>query len=469
MKQQWTIKGLAKGYYCIANRYHGGKGYLRTYQGDGPKDATIWVDGTGDPIRYKIVKNNDGTGTYRILSKVSGDLKALSIDGGSKANGVNAAFSGYTTHAKKKWKLKKVPASQLQPDIYIKNVTNYVVSTVTSHPITATIYSPYTHTPATQTLFQLYDSSGTLVHSQSISTSALKGEEPKTVTLNWKPQKTGKYTLKITADAGKVVSESNEGNNTYTKTIDVIKGYIVQVKNYYDEGFVVRYGSNGVANLKAVTKAAQVFYRDAFGLWLVTPEPEKITSQMDQCKKDNQGGVNKTTIDKQCTHEGKIHTERTKAGINFLYEYSNQTDANKTIIQWTGHSTYKTNDKNKLFKNRSYAIPTLHLIMMLDTLTENEFLDEETFTYEHELAHILSAPDHYCLSDNDSEKCSNLDCVKCYKTNFLQQCKNCIMMQKMNNFLLYNSKNVNNVFCTNCKNTINKYLQNWCTPEKFHS
>lgn len=469
MKQQWTIKGLANGYYCIANRYHGGKGYLRTYQGDGPKDATIWVDGTGDPIRYKIVKNNDGTGTYRILSKVSGDLKALSIDGGSKANGVNAAFSGYTTHAKKKWKLKKVPASQLQPDIYIKNVTNYVVSTVTSNPITATIYSPYTHTPATQTLFQLYDSSGTLVHSQSISTSALKGEEPKTVTLNWKPQKTGKYTLKITADAGKVVSESNEGNNTYTKTIDVIKGYIVQVKNYYDEGFVVRYGSNGVANLKAVTKAAQVFYRDAFGLWLVTPEPEKITSQMDQCKKDNQGGVNKTTIDKQCTHPKGIHTNWDYLWKDLWYNHQNDAASNKMIIQWTGHTTGTSFENKDPYKNRSYAIQGNHLIMMLDIPTEKEFSDRITYIYEHELAHTLSAPDHYCYADNDSGKCTNENCVKCHQTALFKQCENCIMMQQMNNFLLYSRNNVNKVFCVECKKNVNQYLKDWCIPENYYT
>lgn len=464
MKQQWTVRGLANGYYCLANRYYGGTGYLRTVKSsDGSMNANIWAGGTGDPIRYKIVKNNDSTGTYRILSKISQDLDALSIAGGSKASGADARFSSYTREEKKKWRLKKVPAAQLLPDMQIRGMKHYTVSTVAANPFTVSIFSSCGNALATDTLFQMYDSNGTLAYAKYVSTPAFKGETPSTVRLDWQPQKAGSYTMKVTLDARNVCNESNESNNTYSKTVNVIKGYRMQVKNYYDEGFLTRYGSSGVTRMKEATRAVQEFYRDAFGLWLTIPEPIQITSQMDICKKCCYHGLTKSSIEKPCLHGADDHTEQDKVTADFRYKYSTgNTAANKLIVMWTGHDTHR--DKSKIHNNRSFTYPSYHVIMMLDTPSENDFRDRMTYIYEHEIAHNLNAPDHYCYEDYENGKCKNKNCVICYLPHLKTKYKNCLMLEQVKYFFSYNKTNWNTIFCLDCKADINAYMQKWCMP-----
>lgn len=468
MKQQWTVKGYAGGYYCMANRYYGAKGYLRADNNSDPLPADIWVNGTGDPIRYKIVKNNDGTGTYRILSKITNDLKALTIDGGSKANGTDASFSGYTREAKRKWTIKKVPASQLKLDLQIKEIQDYVATTIMECPLTAVLWSPYENAPASETLFQVFDSSGKQIFSKSVATAAIKGDTPKRVSANWKPQKTGKYTVKVTADSKNACTESNENNNVYSKTINVIRGYKLQVNNYYDEGFVVRYGSDAVAKLKKVTEYTKQFYRDMFGIMLIIPEPVKVNSQLDMCKKQNQNGVNARTINNSCAHKKKIHSEPDVVYRDFQEKYSKNTAANKIIVQWTGHETICQN--NSLENNRSFTYPSEKTIVMLNLTEKDLFVDLLLSLYVHELAHNINAPDQYCYNDLtviDGRKCENRDCVTCYgNQDMKKKCKECIMMEsECPEFHIVCREHWNSIMCTYCKKDIFEYLNEWCLPE----
>ncbi len=269
--------------------------------------------------------------------------------------------------------------------------------------------------------------------------------------------------MKVTLDARNVCNESNESNNTYSKTVNVIKGYRMQVKNYYDEGFVTRYGSSGVTRMKEATRAVQEFYRDAFGLWLTIPEPIQITSQMDICKKCCYHGLTKSSIEKPCLHGADDHTEQDKVAADFRYKYSaGNTAANKLIVMWTGHDTHRKNSKNH--NNRSFTYPSDHVIMMLDKPLENDFRNDMTFTYEHEIAHNLGAPDHYCNADKKNGKCSNENCVICYLPQLKTRYNNCLMMGQAEQFYTYNKTNWNTVLCIDCRADINAYMQKWCMP-----
>ena len=115
--------------------------------------------------------------------------------------------------------------------------------------------------------------------------------------------------------------------------------------------------------------------------------------------------------------------------------------------------------------------------MMLNVITKDMLADNETiekvffnrmlFTYVHEIAHNMNAPDHYCYNFGEG-KCDNKNCIKCYKNTLTNNCSGCIMLiDPPDNVSPYLREHWNTIICGACKNNINVYLNTWCSPAKI--
>jgi len=72
---------------------------------------------------------------------------------------------------------------------------------------------------------------------------------------------------------------------------------------------------------------------------------------------------------------------------------------------------------------------------------------ESIYTLLHETSHLLNAPDHYCRNDNGSEKCSNLNCYKCYGNGVRPDC---LMTYRMEDIETRDRKTI---YCKECTGT----------------
>ena len=216
--QQWKIKYKSGGYYTLANRYYGSKGYLDVNDSVSGNPADIWIDGTDAYNRFKIIKNNDGSGTYRIMSKQLEDLEALNIGDGSKENNARAKFSAYSGAKKSKWILTLVKSPYDSEDLRVSSINIPKCITFTTKDYSVNILSAYITTHKdTRTKIEILNSENSVVYETYKNTPAMDGGTSKNIKFQWRPSKKGNYTFRITVDVDNAIAERDENNNVYIK------------------------------------------------------------------------------------------------------------------------------------------------------------------------------------------------------------------------------------------------------------
>lgn len=423
-KQQWIVKHIGSGYYTIANKYYGNNGFLDVEDvSASPINADIWQGGSGNVIRYKIVKNNDGSGTYRIMSKQLDDLKALTIRNGSTTSGANAVFGNYVGNNQSKWKFSVASSRYTLPDMYVKGITSVskVITPLSQYQFSIQLVNRYSKVNDTKTFVEIIDENNNVVYTNSVNTFAMDGEENSAVSFQWHPTKEGQYTIKATANYNNSVKEYDISNNSTTVKVEVVKGYYLRMDNFLDNGFVVKYGNGNEVKakelVKRVTGWVAQYYKDYFGV-ILDNHIDIFTSAPDKCKYEimNREGETRTfeqLINAPCPYDSKEHRPCCTYKFRPLIEFIGKQYQNTGFpIVWTGHTLFNDNEGIKEW-NRSFRISNPQGICMIGYMEENKFVNNSIYTLLHETAHILGGRDHYHEEDSNG-KCSNYDiCSTC--------------------------------------------------------
>ena len=117
----WKLISAGNGYYYIYSSLAGGNSLVLDVAGRKADDGTnidLYQSNSGDNQQFKFVKNSDGS--YKILTKISGDKSAVEIENGSMEYGANVqqwTVNGYNCQD---WQL--IPAALPVNGIIAKNL-----------------------------------------------------------------------------------------------------------------------------------------------------------------------------------------------------------------------------------------------------------------------------------------------------------------------------------------------------------
>lgn len=453
-RQQWQVVKKKNGYYTIANKNYGAKGYLDVEDIES-NNADIWQDGSDDWIKFKIVKNNDGSGTYRIMSKVLDDIKALYTVSGSIKSGANVKFASYTGNAKSQWKFIKVADRYKKPDLAVSRIiTSKANTTMANNTYAAQITNNYTKAATTTTTFEFINSSNMVVNKISVNTPAIQAGKSATVSTAWKPSAVGTYKVRVTANATNNVSENNKSNNVFTKSFTAIVGFTAIVNNYYDMAFDLRYSScgNRVTQLQKLNNEVKKVFKDTFGLIITNNTPQRITSLSDNCKYKRGVPINSTTINSKCpggTNHNPSCTDPMATYSDFIAKYPGNNT--KVSVLWTGNALF---DSEGIQSNRSFFCSNNGICLSEIYSPEDEFVEMQS-CLTHELSHFLGAPDHYHEIREDGSCTGGSLCKKCNPSS--NRSTTCIMCNGWQNIASKEDKS--QLYCTGCYNDINKHLK----------
>ena len=212
--QQWKIKYMGDGYYTLANRYYGTEGYLNVDIDTSKKFANIGSLNSGN--KFKLIKNNDGTNTYRIVSKQLNDLKALLIHDASKEANVRVRFDVYNGKKRSQWSFKKVETPYNGTDLVVDSVQIPKCITYTTKKYSVSIAGKYiTTNKDITTKIEVLDSENNVLKTINKNIQGLESGTKKKLEFEWNAPKKGDYSFRIAVDSNNSISETNENNNIY--------------------------------------------------------------------------------------------------------------------------------------------------------------------------------------------------------------------------------------------------------------
>lgn len=229
--------------------------------------------------------------------------------------------------------------------------------------------------------------------------------------------------------------------------------YITHVNNYYDMGYVVRYGETASVSedkIDEYTKVVAERYLQLLGLLIVPSAPQYYQSPIDLCK----GTVDNNNIDSMCAHSGLLHTNDTSVlgSFNSTFVGNNQT----TNVLWSGHRIiYVDADGNPIYiegkpvYNRSFSYNEIVVMLVIEEILRDSV---SKGVLMHELAHQFGARDHYheTTVDGDDSTCKHKDiCSWCGDNPRPESC------------IMNNSRvgiNNQNVICSECMQDILNHL-----------
>lgn len=463
-KQQWIVKHVGGGYYTIANKYYGTNGFLDVEDASAsPINADIWQGGSGNAVKYKVVKNNDGSGTYRIMSKQLDDLKALTIRSGSTASGANAVFGNYVGTNQSKWKFSVASTRYTLPDMYVKGITSgsKVITTLSQYQFHVQLVNRYSKISDTKTLVQIIDQNNNIVYTSIVNAFAMDGEGNSVVSFQWNPEKEGQYTIKVIANYNSSMKEYDVSNNSKTIQAEVVKGCYMRMDNFLDHGFVVKYGNGSEAKakelVKRVTGWVAQYYKDYFGV-ILDNHIDICSSSADECKCEMMSREGETRTFEQlinvpCPFDLKEHkpccTYKYRPLTEFIwYKY----EKTGFPIVWTGHRLFDDNE-GKVKCERSFRIGNPAGICMIGYMEEEQFINKSIYTLLHETAHVFGGRDHYHEDSTEDEngKCIHSDiCSYCGTNKRNKMCTMDAYLQK-EDILTYQKEKI---FCEGCVNDI---------------
>ena len=184
--QQWKVKYISGGYYTLTNQYYGSLGYLDVDDYTSGNPADIWVGGGDSYNRFKIIKNNDGSGTYRIMSKQLEDLEALHIPDGSKDANVRAKFGAYNGAKRSQWTFTPVTAPYNGIDLKVSSINIPKCITYTTKDYSVNILSAYITTHKnTTTKIEVIDNDNKVIYTTYKDTPAMDGGTSTTIDFEW--------------------------------------------------------------------------------------------------------------------------------------------------------------------------------------------------------------------------------------------------------------------------------------------
>lgn len=460
-RQQWSVKNVGNGCYTIANRYYGNKGYLNmTKETTSKVNADIWQDGSGNTVKYKIVKNNDGSETYRIISKQLDDIMALKVKSGSVNSGANVNFEDFVGKNASKWKFSVASSRYTVPDVYVKNITSLskIVTPLSQYRFNIKIANKYTKIATTKTKVEILDNNSNIIFNTIVNTDSIYGGNESEISFKWKPEKVGSYTIKVTANYDKLVNEYDYSNNLKNFNIEVKKGCYLKVNHVLDHGFVTLLGNGNekkaINLVDKVTDWVAQYYKNYQGI-IIDDNISVFTSSADECKYElmKRQGENRSfgdLLNVVCPFDTKAHKPSCTTSYRPLLDYvwNKQKDYGYPVV-WTGHMLFA--DIGGLDEcDRSFRISKPDGICMITRKHKDDFLEYTIRTLLHEMAHTLGVKDHYHETD-ENDICRNKQ--TCSECGINPRSKKCIMYSA-NSYSDIISCDKNTFFCQDCNEDI---------------
>ena len=185
--------------------------------------------------------------------------------------------------------------------------------------------------------------------------------------------------------------------------------YILEVEQYFDEGFIGYHGFNASQSTNYINEINNMV-RDQFitrlNVSLLRKKTEKYISSEDYCRAEHPMGWGD-----YCYHEYEYWpwplVAHTRAGnLNIEMDTNRPATNKRTTVLWTGYRTsYQSSEPNGV------AFPNFNTAFILYR-ENNNFINDPYVKgifaglLAHEVMHTVGAIDHYCLDDGNG-KCVN--------------------------------------------------------------
>ena len=248
-------------------------------------------------------------------------------------------------------------------------------------------------------------------------------------------------TVKTSLNRVCYISSDYYGNTALRPLITIYyNSYNLYFKQFYDGGYVSRYGSTASSDIAGYTTVVAGYFFKVFGI-KVHSTVSTYTSPADSCThRDPQTGMCTRNLGTECNYyDGTYHCTNNAAAL-----YFNPTNAtvsrNTKIIKWTGHINceYCASGTNSEPKIGGVASDDFVLIHWGDSLNSATREEVSIGTIAHEVGHTLG-----CKGDA-SNTCSSNVCIM--RSNVSDS-------TKVANLESFSSS----AYCTICRNKILSY------------
>ncbi len=232
--------------------------------------------------------------------------------------------------------------------------------------------------------------------------------------------------------------------------------YTYTANNYYDNAFVVRYGSAGdiSTNIMEICEQVNNIYKNKFGLYTYYSAPQLFNSIADRCKINRGVEINSTTINEECIYHSSSCTDRHYFSLNFAGSYRGNFNEKRASILWSGQKLFN----GEASGNRSFVYGFYGTVNIIDIIEpSSQYYNETFYTLLHEMAHVHGAPDHYhelYIVDGETRCIGGDLCDDCNPETGRDE--NCIMEQ----IWVKNPSAIEDFyFCEDCYNDIQQYIE----------
>ncbi len=128
--QIWKVTNIGSGYYTLYSK--GATTKAIGVASSSPSSGTnvgLYTSSAGNRIKFKIVKNNTQTDTYRILSACGNKIMGLEISGPTEATGANIQTDKYVANDEQCWRFyKAAPCGYLKHWNYDSSEISHIAS-----------------------------------------------------------------------------------------------------------------------------------------------------------------------------------------------------------------------------------------------------------------------------------------------------------------------------------------------------
>ncbi len=219
------------------------------------------------------------------------------------------------------------------------------------------------------------------------------------------------------------------------------------ISHYVDYGYRLRYGSESVVETYHDVLAEK--WEQIFGVNLYFSR-RMHTSAADSCKTSNFGSLTMSNLSVFTCGHSTTHLTR-----NAMKATAGNGTATNMRVLWTGH-ILTDNPTSCTWFSSSFTIMTPFWCVDENYSNKSDAIvrKESLVTLVHEFGHQMTLPDHYCRASSPEDRpCSNENCDICVH-NFSRE-RDCIMSSYR-----YNVETTieADILCTECKKTINEYL-----------